>query len=419
VAKTIHAPMPETEEAYPRLSVFQSDKPVRQTHFDADPSRRHTLQLQGIPEQLSSIKAALDEHLLNGGMGLALVNTVQRAQNLYCLYPEGETIFHKGQHVGKLLPDGTEVYLFHARFPADRRQAREDQALYIFGEPGERTGRKILIATQVVEQSLDLDFDLLVTDLAPIDLILQRAGRLWRHARGHRSLASPLLIVAGLAGDAPPSFGEPLWWGGELYREDFLISTWLLLRENQRTTITLPDEIDTLVEKVYEEQVNIPEALQERMSRGLIDGEGGDASKLTQANMAILGLPDDASWNDPGRFVLFDEDAPGVHRTLMAQTRLGKDSVVAIPMLPSDSFEQDNTPDFHTAKKWFTRSVSLSRKKVVTQLKIMGVPDGWKKSSLLRNCYPLILNEAQQWVANNQVRLDQDLGVVYERKEDE
>jgi CRISPR-associated endonuclease/helicase Cas3 len=103
----------------------------------------------------------------------------------------------------------------------------------------------------------------------------------------------------------------------------------------------------------------------------------------------------------------------------MAQTRLGKDSVVAIPMLPSDSFEQDNTPDFHTAKKWFTRSVSLSRKKVVTQLKIMGVPDGWKKSSLLRNCYPLILNEAQQWVANNQVRLDQDLGVVYERKEDE
>lgn len=335
------------------------------------------------------------------------------------MFPEGETIYREGQHVGKRLADGTEVYLFHARFPADRRQQREEQALSVFGEKGDRTGRKILIATQVVEQSLDLDFDLIVTDLAPIDLILQRAGRLWRHKRKTRPLPEPVLIVAGLAGDEPPSFGKPLWWGGELYREDLLLWTWLLLREDQRQTLMLPDEINTLVETVYEERVIVTESLQERINQTLIQSEGGDVCKHGQANQAIIGLPDDASWNDPSRFVLYDEDATGVHRTLMAQTRLGNDSVVVVPLFQEDSFDREIVPDFTKAKQWFMRAVSLSRTNVVKQLQAAGTPEGWKKSSLLRNCYPLILDERLRWIENEKVRLDDELGVVYERKEDE
>lgn len=417
LAEVVGSVLPEPEKPYPRLSIFCPGEKPRQKHFEADPQRRLTVRLQGLPTDLPAMHAALEEGLADGGMGLALVNTVQRAQDLYQLFPAGEPLMREGQLVGKRLLDGTEVFLFHARFPADRRQKREDQTLETFGEGTNRTGRKILIATQVAEQSLDLDFDLIATDLAPIDLVLQRAGRLWRHARSSRPVSEPTLLIAGLTGDEPPSFGKPLWWD-KVYREDILLRTWILIQEGQRQTLILPDEIDILVQKVYEEQVVVPEFLEERMDKAVL-AEGKAISHRQQANMAIMGLPDDASWNDPARFVLYDEDEPGVHRALMAQTRVGEDSVVAIPLWLEDGFDSEQTPDFAQSKAWFLRAVSLSRKSVVKKLKASGVPEGWKKSSLLRNCFPLVLNADGYWTEDATMRLDEDLGLVYEAKETE
>jgi CRISPR-associated endonuclease/helicase Cas3 len=416
LADVVGSGLPKPEHPYPRLSVFCLGEGVRQVHFEADPARRLTLGLRGITADLPDMRSAVEEHLANGGMGLALVNTVQRAQELYQLFPAGEPLEREGQRVGKRLSDGTEVFLFHARFPADRRQKREDQALETFGADAVRTGRKILIATQVAEQSLDLDFDLIATDLAPIDLVLQRAGRLWRHTRASRPVSEPTLLVAGLVGDEPPSFAKPLWWS-TVYREDVLLRTWGLLRAKEQ--LMLPDEIDTLVQAVYEEQVDVPKSLQDRLEKSMIDSDGKLIAHTGQANQAIIGLPDDASWNDPARFVLYDEDHPDVHRTLMAHTRIGEDSVVAIPLWQEDGLITEIAPEFVQCKAWFLRGVSLTRKGMVKKFKKMGVPEGWKKSSLLRNCYPLLLNADGRWTEDATVRLDDDLGLVYETKEAE
>jgi CRISPR-associated endonuclease/helicase Cas3 len=413
LAGVVGSDLPEPEKSYPRLSLFCPGEKVRQKHFEADPARHLTLRLHGILSDLPSMRSALEKHLVHGGMALALVNTVQRAQDLYRLFPEGEPLEREGQRIGKRSPDGTEVFLFHARFPADRRQKREEQALETFGEGGNREGRKILIATQVAEQSLDLDFDVIATDLAPIDLVLQRAGRLWRHAREQRPVSEPILVVAGLVGDEPPTFGNPIWWG-KVYREDVLLRTWCLLHTRQE--VTLPDEIDTLVQAVYEEQVGVPESLRERLEKALLDSDGTAIAHHGQANQAIVGLPDDSSWNDPARFVLYDEDEPNVHRTLMAQTRLGDDSIVAIPLWPDDAFDPNATPDFVQAKQWYLRAMGLSRKGVVRELKAIGVPEGWKKSPLLRNCFPLMLNVDSRWTKDITVRLDDDMGLVYGSK---
>ena len=99
-----------------------------------------------------------------------------------------------------LQDDGIAVDLFHARFPFGRRIQIEDDVLKSYGRTEEdvvnnegcivsaphRPAKSMLVATQVVEQSLDLDFDLMISDVAPVDLVLQRAGRLHRHERGPR-----------------------------------------------------------------------------------------------------------------------------------------------------------------------------------------------------------------------------------------
>jgi len=406
---------PEQEAAYPRLSVYQNGQAVRQIAFDPDPERRLRLTIAPVTADLPAIKTAFDQKLAQGGYALALLNTVLRAQQLYRDYGEGEPIMIDGEPVGKRLACGTEIYLFHARYPAYQRQRREDAVLRVFGpaaqgEIGARSGRKLLIATQVAEQSLDLDFDLIATDLAPIDLLLQRAGRLWRHRRDKRPLAAPVLIIAGLAEDPPPSFGRPLWWGA-VYREDVLLRTRSLLRD--KPALQLPDEIDTLVAKVYEEEVDVDESLEARLNRAMQEALGVNYAHVGAANQAIIGLPDDGSWKTSAHFTLYDDDEPGVHRTLKAKTRLGDDSVVVIPLFEADAFDPATEPDFARAKDWFLRAMSVSRKGIVKPLQSAGVPEGWKKNALLRNCYPLRLNAELRWSIDASIQLSDELGLVY------
>jgi CRISPR-associated endonuclease/helicase Cas3 len=143
---------------------------------------------------------------------------------------------------------GVGVRLFHARMRARDRAAVERDVLERFGPGGERRGA-LLIATQVVEQSLDLDFDLLATDLAPIDLVLQRAGRLHRHPRGRPpGFSSPaLVLVTPTAGDL-----DALRFGGSEHVYD-PATLWLAADSlAARGALCLPDDIRPLVEASYD-----------------------------------------------------------------------------------------------------------------------------------------------------------------------
>ena len=125
---------------------------------------------------------------------------------------------------------------------------------------------KILIATQVVEQSLDIDFDAMVTDLAPIDLIIQRAGRLHRHRerRGRTDVIPVLLILSPTPVKAPGRdwFTSVFPRGGRVYEKHGQL--WLTARLlAARGRIVMPEDARLLIEGVFGEtaQASVPDAL--------------------------------------------------------------------------------------------------------------------------------------------------------------
>jgi CRISPR-associated endonuclease/helicase Cas3 len=132
-------------------------------------------------------KEKVEVWVKQGAMVGIICNTVASAQHLY-------------HQMKKQYPD-IEIDLFHARYSFGDRKKREESVLATYGKHAERQGR-LLIATQVIEQSLDLDFDILISQIAPIEFLMQRMGRLWRHDRissdlcaRTASVQSPLFIT--------------------------------------------------------------------------------------------------------------------------------------------------------------------------------------------------------------------------------
>ncbi|MBB3081661.1 CRISPR-associated endonuclease/helicase Cas3 [Streptomyces violarus] len=128
----------------------------------------------GARARLAVIERLLKPIEKEGGTALVVCNTVGDAQNTYLKLRER---FDERSH-----EQGGSVQLLHARFPGDVREARTREVTQGLGRNGPRPRCRIVVATQVVEQSLDLDADIVISDLAPLSLLLlQRAGRCWRH----------------------------------------------------------------------------------------------------------------------------------------------------------------------------------------------------------------------------------------------
>lgn len=214
----------------------------------------------------------LRKALRNGGCAAVICNTVKRAQEIYRVIKQANEDADETKH----LCDAENTILFHARFPMAWREAIEEKVLRKFGPNREdkanpnpqRPGKAIVVATQVIEQSLDLDFDVMISDHAPIDLLLQRAGRLQRHKANGLERAHPfcLWLCEPEVVDDLPKFtaADKL-----VYDEFILLRSWLALKERQRKQIDLPGDLAMLIEQVYgNEPLVIPtEALQSTLDK--------------------------------------------------------------------------------------------------------------------------------------------------------
>ena len=224
--------------AYPAATVVARDGEPRVTALEtrADRRGRVAVRRMGTPE---AAVAAIREAAACGAAVAWIRNTVDDVL-------EGARA---------LAEAGLEPTVFHARFAMIDRQAIEARVTDTFGRdstPQIRRGR-VIVASQVIEQSLDLDFDLVVTDLAPVDLVIQRAGRLWRHAGRPRPIAGPNLLVVS------PEPGREVgadWFralfpkAAHVYPDHALI--WTSARVLFETgEIVAPDGIRPMIEAVY------------------------------------------------------------------------------------------------------------------------------------------------------------------------
>ncbi len=233
---------------YP-LITFSDGDGVQAKRIGAS-SRAVDVRLKIMPDDDARLIRLLKGTLEHGGCAGIVCDTVKRAQGTF------------EELTGAFGED--EVLLLHSRFTDIDRMEREGELRRMLGphasvEKGSRPRRLIVVGTQVIEQSLDIDFDVLVSDIAPIDLLMQRIGRLHRHVRGENERERPVglrdarCFIRGIRslGENAVEFDRGI---EAVYERASLIETLAVLGIGDvadSVTLDLPSDIARLVQVAY------------------------------------------------------------------------------------------------------------------------------------------------------------------------
>ena len=188
------------------------------------------IKVQRISEE--DIVPNIVDKLSNGGCAAVIVNTVAKAQKISRLLSS--------------LSENLKVICFHSRYTASDRADKESEILRHVGKDSkpEMRNNLVIVGTQVIEQSLDIDFDYMISELCPMDLLLQRSGRLHRHARKRPAgLQNPVLSVIMSDDDS----------------SEHIYSKWILNQTDYYLpeTLEIPSCIPELINKVYDESTHL------------------------------------------------------------------------------------------------------------------------------------------------------------------
>ncbi|WP_078495977.1 type I-E CRISPR-associated protein Cse1/CasA [Streptomyces sp. LaPpAH-108] len=226
-------------DAYPLLTAVSPGSEARSARPAAASGRGAQVVVERLDDDPVLLADRLEEELGDGGCALVVRNTVAR-------------VLEAADVLRERLGDD-HVTVVHSRFLAADRAANDARLLGRYGPGGTRPERHVVVASQVVEQSLDVSFDLMVTDLAPIDLVLQRMGRLHRHpARRPPRLATPRCLITGVSDwDASPP--TPVKGARAVYQGDWTLLRALAVLEPHLDGIPvrLPEDISPLVQRAY------------------------------------------------------------------------------------------------------------------------------------------------------------------------
>jgi CRISPR-associated endonuclease/helicase Cas3 len=263
--------------AYPLVTVVKAGSPLVEISIEVPTSRRLKLKTAALSEE--AILAECIERAEAGQHVLYLRNTVAEAQETCRKVKCGVRDTH------------VEVATLHSRFPFYRRQELENEWLQRLGKQRTNDGKgSLLIATQVVEQSVDIDLDFIVSDLAPTDMLLQRMGRLWRHERTDRKadepefwINAPVVDRDATAKILSKAFGK----SGLVYAPYVLLRTAEVFAG--RESLALPDQIREVLEATYAERGEGDEPAAWCELRAQVEAEREQLAQEADAATRVLG----------------------------------------------------------------------------------------------------------------------------------
>ena len=277
---------PENPSLYPVINVVTAS---RTWTIPAERSARSAhVDLHLIGDDVEELVRILTERLREGGCAGVICDTVTRAQEVLNALCES---FQKD-----------ELILVHARFTDIDRMENEERLRRLLGPDatlrnGGRPHRLVVVGTQVLEQSLDIDFDVLATDIAPIDLVLQRLGRVHRHARGvdqadrPEALRRPVCLVRGVVRtEEGPEFDKGV---RTVYEPAALMEALSVLGvkvAGASAPVKLPDDIAPMVQTAYGLGAHgqIPEEWRDAYQRASDARESHLAEKRRKANAYLV-----------------------------------------------------------------------------------------------------------------------------------
>jgi CRISPR-associated endonuclease/helicase Cas3 len=372
-------------DAYPSLWVVGRDGSHAVSPAASQPGRFLELHRLQCAHNDPGAKARwlLDE-VESGGCACWIANTVRRAQDVY-------------RELRRLASPDVQLDLFHSQFPMEDRAKLEERICQQYGPKLEgRPSRGIVVGTQVLEQSLDLDFDVMVTDLAPIDLLLQRAGRLHRHRRGRppAQLAPRLWLNVPLGDDGAPALAGD----SSVYDEFLLLLTWQVLAG--RSHFELPGDYRPLVEAVYGAAEPAPDSA---LRSAWLKLAAKQADACAQARQRLLPAPDpDILFCADAAALQFQDDENGAG-WIVAKTRLGEESLNVIPlerdgnyiMLGGDRVDLRRAPTRELQLRLLGRSLRLSNPTAMAAIRGSQVelPPLFARGPKLRGYLPVWLRD--------------------------
>ena len=257
-------------QEYPLVTKLSAQSGITEQKVETRASVKRSVTVTTIDE-IDDVYDLIKQEVAKGRCICWIRNTVHDVRCSYAALLEGEICTNE------------EIMMFHSRFALRDRLAIEGRVLAKFGPRSSSDDRcgQILIASQVVEQSLDLDFDVMISDLAPIDLLIQRAGRLQRHERKELR-DTPTLYLYGPTPDLEP---DKDWYKNIFPKACYVYpDTANMWRTQQllikKGCISMPDGARALIEGVYGEEILItPDEL-------LFSEEDYWATKMSDRSMA-------------------------------------------------------------------------------------------------------------------------------------